>query len=110
MTSEGRFVSVLFLLVVCWLPVAAFAEVTGSMRAEFINGFERSCFETQRNYSLSNGISSDTLKKYCRCSAIYLADSLNNELVKSIVAGENRLNPNLVNLAAAYCQKQISRS
>jgi len=100
---------VVFLLAAACLPPATFAAVTGSIRTNFISGFERSCFETQRNSSVNNGVSSATIKSYCKCSATYLADLLNNELVRSIEAGENRLNPNLVELASTYCRKNFER-
>lgn len=95
--------------VLLMLSSAVGAQVTGPMRQTLINSTAASCFQTQRAASVNNTVDSAVLRKYCNCTALYYADTLHNELIKSIENGEQKLSPDLPALAGAYCQKNFSK-
>jgi hypothetical protein len=80
------------------------AQLTGSVRKNVIEGAQKSCFKTQREGSLNSSIGDAVLRQYCRCSAHYVADLLNEPLVRDIEAGRTKLNPIFNQMAAEYCR------
>ena len=68
------------------------AQLTGVVRKDFIEGFERSCFKTQRAGTPNQQLSDTALKQYCKCASTYLADMLNDALIKDIEAGKVKFN------------------
>jgi hypothetical protein len=80
------------------------AQLTGAFRKEVIDGVEGSCFRTQRQGSPNAALSDAVLKQYCRCTATYLADLLNEPLVRDIEAGRAKPNPVWNQAAADYCR------
>ena len=45
-------------------------DLTGEVRGSFQNAFGNNCSKTQSALSQNNGISDETLEKYCRCAAL----------------------------------------
>ena len=101
--------SELLLLIFFLIPNDSTAALSGPMRTSFISGVSASCFETQRGASFNATVPSVMLRQYCNCTGVYLADMLNNELLISIHKGENRLNPNLQEMAANYCRANFHK-
>lgn len=48
--------------------------LTGKTRENFIESFSSSCFDAQRKNKDNGRASSDSIKAYCTCSAIYTSD------------------------------------
>lgn len=91
-------------LVIHLLVGNAAAEMTGKYRSDFVESFTTGCYKTQRAGSV-NALASDTfLMQFCKCSSVYIADLLNNDLWLSILRGEQRLNSNLTEASAVYCR------
>lgn len=88
---------------------AADAQLTGAIRHNAIEVMQKSCFATQRQGSPNVNLSDATLKQYCQCSAIYLADLLNEPLVRDIEAGKVKPNPIWNQMAAEYCRKNYQK-
>ncbi len=86
-----------------------FAQLKGTMRASFMAGAEQSCFATQRAASVNAAATDGILKRYCKCQATYLADSLNNELAIEIFEGRIKMNPSLVEIATNYCRNNFMK-
>ncbi len=95
--------------VLSFLISDARAAVSGELRTGFMAGYQKTCRESQSSASVNRGVPAGTLASYCHCSAVYLADSLNNEFVKSVVQGENKIPARLVEMAAVYCQKNFQK-
>ncbi len=87
----------------------ASAQLTGAARKNMLEAFQKSCFETQRGGSLNAGIDDKILKKYCQCSAIYMADLMNEPLVRDIEAGRLKMNPLWSQMAAEYCRNNYQK-
>lgn len=96
-------------LLIILLTTTTNAQVVGSMRNGLIDSTKSSCFNSQRNASVNSSVSDLTLRKYCKCTAEYMADALNNELVKSIVNGEQKMPTSVISLAATYCQSNFQK-
>jgi hypothetical protein len=91
---------------------SAFAQLTGSIRNNFIGGWEKNCFDTQRGASVNKNTPNDTLRKYCSCMATTLADTLSNTYVDEMEKGNIPVS-NLVPLmqqTANYCTKKLNPS
>lgn len=80
------------------------AQLTGVIRKDFIEGFERSCFKTQRAGTPNQQLSDAVLKQYCKCASTYIADMLNDALVKDIEAGKVKFNPGWYEISSNYCR------
>ena len=87
----------------------AFPQMTGPMRSSFIDSYSQACLRSQRSAKVNSAVPEKTIIQYCKCSAIYMADNLNNALAQSIVAGEQRINPSLNEVVAGYCQKNFEK-
>jgi hypothetical protein len=83
----------------------ALAQLSGNVRINFYESFLQNCYNTQRSSSINKAIDDKTIYQYCKCSAIYIADSMSNEFLKGIERGEQKMNPSLVQIAASYCTK-----
>ena len=80
------------------------AEMTGSSRKEYVDGHTKSCIKTQSASSVNAGAASSSIRQYCRCSAIYVADLLNNQLAIEIYEGRQKFNPTWHEMSANYCR------
>jgi hypothetical protein len=96
-------------LLIFLLTATANAQVIGAMRNGLIDSTQSSCFKSQRSASVNANVSDLTLKKYCKCIAEYMADALNNELVKSIGNGEQKMPTSVISLSATYCQSNFQK-
>lgn len=89
------------------LNTNAYAQLTGSVRSNFLQSYRKGCFETQRAGSPNVNISDETLRKYCNCLSINMADSMNNKVAEEIEKGNIKM-ASLVpasQLAEKYCMK-----
>ena len=91
------------------IALPALAQLNGKVRIDVVNGYKKTCFETQRQGSPNQFSSDIILKKYCSCAAEYFADLLNEPLLMDINAGNVKLNPEWNNLAAQYCRKNYDK-
>jgi hypothetical protein len=85
------------------------AQLRGAIRTDFIEGYQKSCYATQRQGSPNEKLSDVTLKKYCHCAAIYVADLLNEPLMRDVEAGRARFNPIWNQMASDYCRINYER-
>jgi hypothetical protein len=81
------------------------AQLAGLIRKNFLECTVQNCYSSQRSSTINKSLSNETINKYCKCTAVYVADYLNNELILSIERGEQKLNMSIVNLAANFCRK-----
>jgi len=91
-------------------PEYSSAQLTGSIRNNFIGGMEKNCYDTQRGVSVNKNTPNDTLRKYCSCTATTLADTLSNTYVDEMEKGNIPMS-NLVPLmqqAANYCTRKLN--
>jgi hypothetical protein len=102
-------ISAIFALPLMIISSSVFAQLTGKVRSDVVSGYQKTCFETQRQGSPNQSLSDVTLKQYCRCSSEYFADLLNEPLLRDINAGNVKLNPEWNNMAAQYCRKNYAK-
>jgi hypothetical protein len=88
---------------------SVYAQLTGKVRSDVVSGYQKTCFETQRQGSPNQSMSDVTLKQYCICASEYFADLLNEPLLRDIYAGNVKLNPEWNELAAQYCRKNYAK-
>jgi hypothetical protein len=77
-------------------------------KSSFIDSTRNACYKTQRGGSVNASISDTVLKQYCQCTAEYIANMLNDQLVIEIEKGNVQINSSWGQLAASYCQKNFS--
>jgi hypothetical protein len=90
-----------------WLIFFCFdvtAQMVGTSRTEYIEGHTKTCVETQRAASINAGVSSTIIRQYCKCSAVYVADMLNNKLAVEIYEGRIKYNARWNEMSANYCR------
>ena len=89
--------------------VSVYAQLAGDVRSNFLSSMQKSCYATQRQGTPNANISDSMLRQYCKCSSIYVADLLNNALLRDVESG--RIKPNAVwnQLAADYCRINFSK-
>jgi len=92
------------LFAISTLSFCAAAAMTGQPRKNFIDSFTKSCLRTQSDASINSGASSRIIRKYCNCSALYIADLVNNDLVSEIERGNIKFNPQWAEMSANYCR------
>jgi hypothetical protein len=85
------------------------AQLVGAVRTTVVDGYQKSCFRTQRQGSPNAGLSDATLSQYCRCAANYYADLLNEPLLRDIESGRVKPNPVWNQMAAEYCRMNFSK-
>ena len=93
-----------FLLVIALLYFNAAAQITGSARTEYIDGHTKACDTTQSAAAMHAGVSRKIIRQYCKCSATYIADVLNNKLAVEIYEGRIKFNETWNEMAAKYCR------
>ena len=98
----------LFTLLLCF-HINAYPQLTGEVRTSFMSSMQKACYKTQRQGSPNTNASDNMLRQYCRCSSIYIADLLNEPLVRDIEAGKIKFNPTWNQLAADYCRINFSK-
>lgn len=79
-------------------------QLVGKGREPFISGTAQVCYKNQRSGSPNKNLSVVMLMQYCRCTAVYVADLLNNALANEIENGIQKLNPAFGEMAAKYCR------
>ena len=92
------------IVILVLLPQITNAQLTGPIRKDVIEGYQKSCNTTQRQGSPNLSINDRTLKKYCRCAATYIADMMNEPLLRDIESGRIKPNPIWNQMAAEYCR------
>jgi len=102
----NKYFSLIFLTL---LAFNSTAEMTGSFRKEYVDGHTNTCIRTQSASSVNAGASSNSIRQYCRCSAIYIADLLNNQLATEIYEGRQKFNPRWHEMSANYCRINFSK-
>jgi hypothetical protein len=87
------------------------AQLTGETRTNFINSTLQACYNVQRSNKVNAKISDELLYNYCKCSAVYSANALTNQIVKDIEGGKREVGglAQLSNLAGNYCGKQLAK-
>ena len=106
-TSKKKIMNIqmaLMLLMLLSICTYVHAQLTGSIRSDFIGSASKACFRTQRAGTPNANLTDDVLKKYCLCAMTYEADLLNNQLAKDIENGKQKLNPGYGQMAQKYCQ------
>lgn len=96
-----RFITLIAIIFLC---SSATAQMTGTSRAEYIDGHTKACVSTQSAASIHAGVSIKIIRQYCKCSAIYIADMLNNKLAVEIYEGRIKFNPKWNEMSANYCR------
>jgi hypothetical protein len=86
------------------LSLNATAQMTGSTRVEYIDGHTKSCVATQSSASINAGVTNIMIRQYCKCSAVYIADMLNNKLAVEIYEGRIKFNAKWNEMSANYCR------
>lgn len=99
----------LFFSLVILFSTNSFAQLSGKAKSNFIDAYIQSCYNSQRSASVNKPIDDKTIYQYCKCSANYISDLMNNDLLKSIERGEQKMNPNIIQLAASYCTNNYSK-
>ena len=99
---------ILFSLIILFYT-NSFAQLSGKARNNFMDAFLQSCYNAQRSASINKAIDDKSIYQYCKCSSIYIADLMNNDMLKSIERGEQKINPNLSQLAATYCTNNYNK-
>lgn len=94
-----------FIFIFFFIAPQSQAQLTGLIRKNFLESTIQTCYSSQRSATVNKSLSNETISKYCKCTAVYVADYLNNELIFSIENGEQKLNTSIVNLAANFCRK-----
>ena len=79
------------------------SQMQGTLRAEYVDGYTKSCYRTQRAASVNTGMPNKILLQFCSCIAEYTADLLNNQLAMEIQSGSVRWNPQWTEIAFNYC-------
>jgi hypothetical protein len=85
------------------------SQLQGKFRQEYIEGHAKSCYSTQRSAAVNASASNQMLAQYCRCTATYIADLLNEALAKEIYSGNTKFNPRWNEMALNYCSKNYSK-
>jgi hypothetical protein len=85
------------------------AQLTGEIRNNFLSSMQSSCYNSQRQGSPNANVSDSMIKQYCKCSSIYVADLLNNALLRDVEAGKTKPNAAWNQLAADYCRINFSK-
>ena len=99
----------LSLILLVFLAFNATAEMTGSFRKEYVDGHTKTCIKTQSASSVNSGASTSSIRQYCRCSAVYIADLLNNQLATEIYEGRQKFNPRWHEMSANYCRLNFEK-
>ena len=94
-------VSLMFISLVWQQP--SFAQMTGMIKKNFVQNFQKSCLANQRTNAANAQVSDADLVKYCRCASEYVADLMNNEMVMAIEAGQMKFDIGTIQLAQKYC-------
>jgi len=97
------------LIVSALISTHVFAQLTGAVRTNFSEAFMQSCFNTQKSLAENRGLSEQVMFRYCKCMANYVADSMSNSLVRSIENGDQRMNPEIMQLSSKYCAKNYNK-
>ena len=101
-----RCFSFVFLLLV---SISVEAQLTGTVRKNFMDTYLQSCYNSQRSASINKSIPDKTIYQYCKCSAVYIADSTNQEFLLGIERGEQKFPTNLLQLASTFCSKNFGK-
>ena len=93
------------------MPNIASAQLTGSVRTNFVTSYLKNCFETQRAGSPNAKVLDSTLKQYCNCLATNVADSTNNQIVSEIEQGNVKMSAlaSASAIAEKYCTKNYAK-
>lgn len=84
------------------------AQMSGSFRLSYIDGHTNTCIKSQSSSQINSGVSNKAIRSYCRCSAIYIADMLNNRLATEIFEGRQKFQPAWNEMAANYCRINLN--
>ena len=98
-----------FIMLLLIFHLNANAQLTGEIRNNFLSSMQKSCYSTQRQGSPNTNVNDSMLKQYCRCSSIYVADLLNNALLRDVESGIIKPNSTWNQLAADYCRINFSK-
>lgn len=85
------------------------AQLTGEIRNNFLSSMQQSCYVTQRQGTPNLNVSDSMIRQYCKCSSIYVADLLNNTLLRDVESGKVKPNAAWNQLAAEYCRNNFSK-
>ena len=99
---------VLFSLIILFYT-NSFAQLTGKAKSNFMDAYIQSCYNSQRSASVNKAIDDKSIYQYCKCSGVYISDLMNIELIKSIERGEQKMNPNIIQMAATYCTNNYNK-
>ncbi len=87
------------------------AQMSGSMRGEFLGGYQTTCVRSQIALAKSSRLNFPVkiAEDYCACAATYIADSIDNTIAVAIYEGHLKLDPNLKKMASKYCRNDLER-
>jgi hypothetical protein len=95
---------IIFFLLYALCSSSSHAQLNGTARKNVIEGYQKSCYATQRQGSPNANLNDITLIKYCHCAANYIADLMNEPLLRDIEAGRIKPKPIWNQMAADYCR------
>ena len=98
-----------FLLILLFINTNVFAQLVGDERVGFISASTKACYKTQRQSSVNVNMSDTTLRQYCNCASIYVADIINHQLALDIENGVQKMNPLWGQMDQKYCQLNYSK-
>lgn len=84
------------------------AQMSDSFRSNYIDRHTNTCIESQSSAQINSGVSNKAIRSYCRCSAIDIADMLNNRLATEIFEGRQKFQPVWSEMAANYCRINLN--
>ena len=83
------------------LSANAEAQTTGQIRKNLITGINASCLQR----SVAN-VPPAAQRRYCDCTATYLADVWSNQLVFEVERGETKPPMDTIRMAGEYCLRR----
>ena len=104
-----RLLKPLMMILVIGLSGQAAAELTGSIRINFVQSFYVNCMSNQKTMPANKGLSDKVISQYCRCSADYSASMYTNQMVADIEAGRRKIDTSISELTTNYCRANYSR-
>lgn len=96
------------LLAAIAMVTSAHADMTGSVRENYLREHAKGCYSNQRGNPQNSAVSDQTLRDYCACIGHLVSLALSNDDVAQIEAG--RKSPDIfmaaLNNSAKYCRER----
>jgi hypothetical protein len=104
-----KFIKLLIVITVALSASYSTAELTGSIRNNFVQAFYKNCFSSQKAMAANQSVSDAAIGQYCRCSANYSADLYTNQMIEEIESGRRKIDNSIAELATKYCRANYKK-